>query len=130
VIDVTAMNHEIQRYGHMPPLQPFKDTEFLCVRFRAGYFVGGIFSGSLKTQLDVIKPRFGELVKSRFIERKAGSYQIDVETGRAGGTNQFHNIGARERFASREIYLQNASFSRLAEQSRPDFGGKFVRTPP
>ncbi len=55
LIDVAAMNHEIQGHCHANLLEPVEHAEFLGVGFRAGNFVGGFFARALKAELQVIE---------------------------------------------------------------------------
>ncbi len=128
LIDVAAVNDEIQRQGHAAPLEPFEDAEFLGVRFRAGEFIGGFFGSALKTQLNMIEARLDDLVEPRFVEGNPGGDEVDVQSGLAGGADEFHNIGAGQRLAAGKINLQNSRFGGFAEHARPNLGGKFVRS--
>ncbi len=49
LIDVTAVNDEIECDGDAMALEPFEDAEFMRVGFGAGDFVGGFFAGSLES---------------------------------------------------------------------------------
>ena len=87
----------------------------MCLR--AGDFVGGLFVGALKTQLNVIETRLDELVEPRLVEGESGSDEADVESGPAGGADEINKIGAGERLATGEIDLENACFGGFAENT-------------
>ena len=61
LIDVAAVNDEIECDSDAMALQPFEDAEFLRVGFGAGDFVGDFFARALKAQLKVIEAGFDEM---------------------------------------------------------------------
>src|SRR5216117_3839179 len=85
----------------------FEDAEFLRVGLCAGDFVGEFFARTLEAELNVIEAGSDERSEFRFIERQAGSNQIDVQAGRARGTDEIDNIDAGERFAAGEVGLED-----------------------
>jgi hypothetical protein len=54
LVDVAAVDYEIQRYGYADLFEPVEDAELLGVGFGAGDFVGGFFAGALKAELQVV----------------------------------------------------------------------------
>ena len=120
------MNDEIESDGDAMAFEPLEDAEFVRVGFRAGDFVGGFFAGALKAQLKMIEASFDESCEARFVERQAGSDEIDVEAGGAGGADEIEDVGASEGFAAGEIGLQNAESGGFTEDAGPVFGGQFL----
>jgi len=106
-----AVNDEIQSQRDAMLLDPFEDAKFLGMGLCAGNFVGELFAGALEAELDVIKPGGDEGRKFRFIERQAGSDQVDVESGGAGCAHEVDNVGTGERFATREVGLEDAELA-------------------
>jgi len=128
LVDVAAMNDEIQRDRKTMLLKPFEDTKFLRMRFGVGDFSSDFFTGTLETELDVIKSSTDERGEFLFVEREARSNQVDVEPGGACGADEFNDVSAGERFAAGEVGLENAKFGGLGENARPDFSRKFDGT--
>ena len=126
LIDVAAVDDEIQRYGDTATLEPIENAELVRVRFRARDFIGRPFVGALKTQLHVIETRFDEPVEPRLVQRKPGRNHADIESCPASCTHQLLKIGAGQRLATGEINLQDARFAGFAEHPRPDFGREFA----
>ena len=125
LIDVAAVNDEIERDRDADFFQPFEDAEFLCVGFCAGDFFGGFFAGTLEAELEVIEAGFDEFREACFVERHAGGDQVYVEAGGAGGADEFEDVGAGERFAAGEVGLQDAERGGFLEDAGPVFGGEF-----
>ena len=125
LIDVAAVNDEVERDGDADFFQPFEDTEFLCVGFSAGDFFGGVCVGTLEAELDVVEAGFDELREFLFVEREAGGDEVDVEAGGARGFYEVENVGAGEGFAAGEVGLEDAESGGLLEDGRPRFGGEF-----
>src|SRR5580700_8113958 len=98
--------------------------------FRAGDFIGRLFAGALKTQLNMIETRLNELVKPRLVKGHPGSNEIDIEPGLAGGTDKVQNIGAGQRLSACKIDLENTRFDRFAKHTRPNLGSQFVGATP
>jgi len=117
---------KIQCESDPMPLCPCEDTELVHVGFCAGDFVGGVLAGSLKTELDVVEAGFDERGEFCFVQRKAGSDEVDVEAGGAGSADEIDDVRSRERLAAREIGLEDAGFRSFSENTRPNFGGEFV----
>lgn len=95
------------------------------VGFRAGKFVGGLFASSLKAELEVIETGGDEFVEAFFVERKAGSDEVDVEICGAGGLDQLDEIGTGERFSAGEIQLHDTGLRGFGENAGPGLGRKF-----
>jgi hypothetical protein len=125
LIDVAAVNDEIERDGGANFFQPFEDAEFLRVGFCAGDFFGGVGVGALKAELDVVEAGFDELRESFHVQGQAGGDEVDVKAGGACGSDEIENVGAGEGFAAGEVGLENAQGSGLLEDAGPGFGGKF-----
>ncbi len=125
LIDVAAVNDEIERDGDADFFQPFEDAEFLRVGFCAGDFFGGVGVGALEAELDVVEAGFDELREFLFVEREAGGDEVDVEAGGARGFDEIENVGAGEGFAAGEVGLENAELRGLLEDAGPGFGGEF-----
>ena len=60
LLDIAAVNDEIECDSEAMVLQPVEDAEFLGVGFRAGDFIGGVFARALKAQLEMIEAGFDE----------------------------------------------------------------------
>ncbi len=58
LVDVAAVDYEIQRYRDADFFQPFEDAEFLRVGFCVGDFLGGFFAGGLEAELEVVQAGF------------------------------------------------------------------------
>src|SRR6266404_6121178 len=85
-------------------LEPFEDAKFLGMGLGAGDLVGVLFASALEAELDVIK---------------------------AGGescAHMFDNVGTSQRFATREIGLEDAELSGFLEDAGPYFCGELVGT--
>src|SRR5258708_4197815 len=96
-------------------LETFQHAKILGMGFSAGNFVAEFFAGALEAELDVIKAGGDEGRKFCFIERQAGGNQINVESGGASCAHKFDNVGAGERFATREIGLEGAELGGFQE---------------
>jgi hypothetical protein len=125
LIDVAAVNDEVESDGDTMAFEPFADTEFLRVGFGSGDFVGGLFACALKAQLKMIESGLDESFEARFIERQAGANEIYVEAGSARGADEIEDVRAGEGFAAGEIGLKNAETNSLAKDAGPIFGRKF-----
>jgi hypothetical protein len=125
LIDVAAVNHEVECDSDAMVLEPFEDAEFMGVSFGAGDFVGGFFLGSLKAQLKVIQAGLDESFEARFVERQAGCDEIYVQAGSARGTDELEDVRASKGFAAGEIGLKDAERSGFAEDAGPLFCGEF-----
>src|SRR5229473_6479772 len=64
----------------------------------------------------------------RFIERQAGSDQVDIESGGASRAHEIDNVSTGERLAAREISLQNAELGGFLKNAGPGFRGERVGT--
>src|SRR5229473_3351005 len=64
----------------------------------------------------------------RFIKRQARSDQVDIESGGASRAHEIDNVSAGERFAAREISLQNAELGGFLKNAGPGFRGELVGT--
>ena len=128
LLDVAAMNDEVECDGEAVLLEPFKDAKFLCVRFCVGDFGGGVFACALEAELDVVEAGVDERCEARFVHGKAGGDEIDVEAGGAGSFNEFDEIGAGQGFAAGEVSLKHPEVGGFAENAGPRFRGEFVRT--
>ena len=62
LIDVAAVNDEVQSDRHAMALEPFEDAEFLGMSFRAGDFLRDFFAGALEAQLKVIEAGLHERI--------------------------------------------------------------------
>jgi hypothetical protein len=78
----------------------------------------------LKTELEVVEAGGDEFVQAYFIERKAGSDEVDIESSGPRGLDEFSEVGAGERFAAGEVELHDAGGSGLGKNARPYLGGK------
>ena len=128
LIDVAAVDDEVEGDGDAVLLEPIENAEFLRVGFCAGDFVGGFFAGALEAELNVIEPGGYQRGEFCFIEREAGGDEVDVEAGGTGGADEFDDIGTGERLAAGEVGLEDAELGGFVEDAGPDFGGEFVRT--
>ena len=125
LVDVAAVDDEVQGDGDADFFQPVEDAEFLRVGFCAGDFVGGVFVGALEAELEVVEAGFDELRELWFVEGEAGADQIYVEAGGAGGADQVEDVGAGEWFAAGEVGLEDAELGGFLEDAGPRFGRKF-----
>jgi hypothetical protein len=55
LLDVSAVNDEIEGDGEAMPPEPFEDAQFLCVGFGAGDFLCCFFVGALEAELEMIE---------------------------------------------------------------------------
>ncbi len=124
LIDVAAVNDEVERDGDADFFQPFEDTEFLSVGFCAGDFFRDIGVGALEAQLEVVEAGRDELREFGLVEREAGGDEVDVEAGGARGFYEFENVWAGEWFAAGEVGLESSKCGGLLENAGPDFGGE------
>ncbi len=74
----------------------------------------------------MIETGLHEPFKLRFVERKAGSDEIDVEAGVTRGADEINDVGASQRFAAGEICLEYARLGGFAEDTGPHFAGEFA----
>src|SRR5262245_3714356 len=121
---IVAMQNKIEGDGDAAGLEPAEHFEFLRVGFGAGDFVGGFFASALKTELEVVKAGSDEFVQAFFIEREAGSDEVDIESSGPRSLDEFIEVGSGERFASGEVELHDAGGSGLGKNARPYLGGK------
>ena len=64
LIDVSAVDDEVQRDRDANFFQPFEDAEFLGVGFGSGNFVCDFFSGALEAELEMVEAGFDQLGES------------------------------------------------------------------
>jgi hypothetical protein len=69
-----------------------------------------------------------EEIQLDFVEGKAGSDEADVEASGARIADKIDDVGARERFTTGEVGLQDAGGGSFLENARPDFCRELVRT--
>ena len=125
LLEIVSMNDEVERYRHTARFEPIEDPQFLLVCFGVGDFGGRFRASALKTELQMIEPRYDERVEASFVHGKAGGDEIDVETRGAGGLDEIDQIGARERFTTCQIELKNTGVGSLAKDAGPLFGCQF-----
>lgn len=121
LIDVAAVNDEIERDGDANFFQPTEEPEFLRVGFCAGDFFGGVGVGTLETELDVVEAGVDELREFGFVEREARGDEVDVKASSTSGFDEVDDVGACERLTAGEIGLQNAERCCLPENAGPRF---------
>ena len=126
LIDVAAMDDKVERDGDTVALEPLKDAQLLLVGFGAGDFVSGIFAGALEAELEMVEAGIRQEVQLDFVEWKAGADEIDVKSRGTGGTNEFDDVRAGERFAAGEVCLEDAEFGGFAEDAGPCLGSELV----
>src|SRR5437879_12562361 len=73
----------------------------------------------------MIEARVDEGGELCFVERQAAGDEVDVESGDAGGVNEFDDVGASERFAAGEVDLQDAGLRGFLKNANPGLGGEF-----
>ena len=128
LVNIAAMNDEIQRDADAIAFEPLEDAQLVLMRLGAGDVVGSVFARALKTELEMIEAGIYKKIQLDFVERKAGSDEASIESGSTSIADKRNNVGTRQRFAPGEISLKNAGFRGFFEDTRPVFGGKFVRT--
>lgn len=128
LIEIAAMNHEIQCDANAMTLEPFENAELLRMRFCAGNFARNFFARALKAELKMVEASLDERFEAGFIERHAGGDEIDVETGAASGFDEIEQVGTSERLAAGEIGLEDAERSGFAKDARPVGGRKLGGT--
>ena len=74
----------------------------------------------------MIEARGDKFFEALFIEWQTGRDQAGVQAGGARGADDFGEIGARERFASGEVGLQDAEFGGFAQHACPGGGRKLT----
>src|SRR5262249_49760690 len=123
---VLAVNDKVQRDCDATGFEPIEDAEFLRMGFGVGDFGSDAFFGSLKTELKMVETFRDQRIQFAFIERQAGTDQVDVKPCGPSGLDNLDYIGTNQRFAAREINLHNAEGGSLAEDARPVFSGEFI----
>lgn len=127
LINVAAVNDEVQGDGDTMLPEPLEDAEFLFVGTSSGDFVGDFFAGALEAELKMVETGFNQRGKFWLVEGQAGSDEVDVKAGGASGADEIKDVGAGERLAAGEIGLEDAYFGGFLEDAGPGFGGEFFR---
>jgi hypothetical protein len=68
LIDVAAVDDEVECDGDADFFQPFEGAELLRVGFCAGNFFGGVGVGALEAELDVVEAGLDKLREFLFVE--------------------------------------------------------------
>ena len=97
------------------------------MRFGATDFVGRLLAGPLEAELKVVESGGEQLIEAFFVERKAGSDHINVESSGARGLNERGKVGAGQWFPARDVELHDTEFGGLTEDAGPCIGRQFVR---
>ena len=84
------------------------------MRFGAGDPVGGGFARILKADLDVVESGVDQRLQTIFVEAEAGGDEVGVESGGAGGGDEFGQVRTGQRFAAGEVRVQHAELRRTA----------------
>lgn len=126
LVEIAAVNDEIERYGDAMMPQPIEDAKLLRMGFRAGDFLGNFLAGALEAELKMVETSFDERSELGFIERQAGGNKIHVQASSARGADEIENVGACQGFAARKIDLQDSQIGSFVEDARPIIDRKFA----
>ena len=125
LIEIAAVDDEIEREGDAAGFEPIEDAKFLLVRVSVGDFGGGFGPGALEAELEMIESGGDQGIQAGFVERDAGGDEIYIQAGRAGGFDEFNEIGASKWLAAGKIHLKYTGFLSFAENAGPLFGCEF-----
>ncbi len=122
-IEVHAMNDKIDGEGERKFPDHGNQGQLESVCARAGYVVGSGCILILKTELEMFEPGLDQSGKTIFLQPDARGNHVDVKPGVAGRRDQFNQIRANQRLASREMKMQHTQLPGLPEDSLPVFRG-------
>ncbi len=124
VIDVLAMDDKVYGECDFVAANDAREVDFVRMRFGAGNPVGRGLARILKADLDVIETGLDQCLQACFRKADAGRYQIGIEARGARCSDEFGEIGTRQRFAAGEVRVQHPQLAGLLENIDPLRGGK------